>query len=193
VSGQSLRLFVATDVPRDDLQWLQERIAPLRDELKNARWTPVANQHVTLRFLGPTPAEQLESVTETLAATARRHRPAEVSLSRTGAFPSWRRARVLWMGLDDPKKLLSGLASDLNHGYEALGYRSERRGFTPHLTLARFKVPVALRDSVRLQATDRPPFRVERITLWCSRLHPNGARYEVVHTQELSEPASSEG
>ena len=89
------------------------------------------------------------------------------------------------MGLDDPSGLLTGLAADFDRGLGPLGYEPEKRAFTPHLTLARFKSPSPLPEDATLVADELQPFTVDRVTLWRSRLHPAGARYEEVEVFKL--------
>jgi 2'-5' RNA ligase len=129
--------------------------------------------------LGSTPADRLYAVARAVEAVARGRKGSDVSLTGLGAFPSARRARVLWVGLDDPAGLLSGLASDLDGALEPLGYRVEARPFTPHLTLARFKVPARLEGLLPELASSRlSPWLVDHVELFRSHLHPRGARYE---------------
>ncbi|MBW3594286.1 MAG: RNA 2',3'-cyclic phosphodiesterase [Actinobacteria bacterium] len=178
---ERLRLFVAASIPREHLDRVQEEIAPFKQKVVNARWTPVENQHVTLKFLGSTPADRLDEVATVCEIVAAGREPAQVALTEVGAFPSKNRVRVLWVGLDDPASLLAGVAADLDRGFEPLGFPAEARAYTPHLTLCRFKIPVPLKGGLpELDLSDLPPFDVGAIQLFRSRLSPKGARYEVV-------------
>ncbi len=173
------RLFVATEVPREQLEVVDRALAPLRAQLAGARWTPVENQHVTCKFLGSTPASLLADVLEACRSVARAVGPASVRLDGIGGFPSTRRVRVLWVGLDDPAHVLTRIADELDSAFEPLGFAREQRAFTPHLTLARFKVPARFDELPRLRELF-DPFEVRTLTLFRSRLSPKGARYEVV-------------
>jgi 2'-5' RNA ligase len=185
-----LRLFVAADVPVDQRLRLQGLVEPYRDRFPEGRWTAPENQHVTLKFLGATPRSSLERLDEVLAAVASGGRAGEVALTQLGVFPTRRRARVLWAGIHDPGSVLAGVAGALDMALGPRGYRIEKRGFTPHLTLARFKTPVALQGPLpALPEGTFAPFWVERIVLYSSRLHPHGARYEPVASYALGGPA----
>ncbi|MDP9234003.1 MAG: RNA 2',3'-cyclic phosphodiesterase [Actinomycetota bacterium] len=185
-SGERLRLFVAVDVPTDHLARVQELTAPLRAELGGARWTSESNQHITVKFLGSTPSERLAEVAEVCADVAARHASAEVHLNGLGAFPSLRRARVLWMGIDDPDGVLQRVAGALDRGFEALGYAREPRVYTPHLTLARMKSPAPIRGPLPVMPTQLSPFSIDHLTLYRSRLSPRGAVYEVLERFALA-------
>lgn len=185
MDDEKLRLFTAVVVPRPQLEWLDAAVGALKT-LPGARWTAVENQHVTLNFLGWLEARLVADVTTAVDEAAARHAPAEASLSALGAFPKPRRARVLWAGIEDPDELLPALAEDLGDGLRAVGYQSEDRGYTAHLTLARFNTPRSLEGVLPELRSPPGPFTVDRITLFRSRLSPSGARYEVVHEAYLT-------
>lgn len=181
---ERLRLFVATRVPDSHLDKVEATLAGFKQGLKEARWVQPENQHVTLKFLGATYSDRLEAVNEVCATVARGRSESTVSLMDLGAFPSLKRARVLWVGLDDPEAVLRGLADDLAHAFWPLGYVPEKREFSPHLTLARFKVPARLEGLLPvLPSLDA--FSVDRIELMRSRLSRSGARYEVLESFSL--------
>jgi 2'-5' RNA ligase len=185
---EKLRLFVAISVPDEVRDRIDHEAAPLKERWPRARWIPVENQHVTLKFLGWTPSDRLEAVSEAIQIVARSHGPSDVSVTGLGAFPSERRVRVLWVGLDDPGSLLTRLASDLEKAFDPLGYPAEGRAFTPHLTLARFKVPERPKEPLPELQGGWEPFPVERLELYRSRLHPKGARYEMMEPFDLTGP-----
>ncbi|CAN5692223.1 RNA 2',3'-cyclic phosphodiesterase [soil metagenome] len=187
-----LRLFVAVDVPRASLEAVERAVEPLRAALPGGRWTAGDGLHVTLKFLGATPSDRLEVVSRAVEVVAGARAPARVSLGGVGGFPNRRRARVLWVGLDDPAGLLASLAADLERALEPLGYLSEKRSYTPHLTLARFSTPASLPRGI-LERVDGDPFRVESVTLWRSRPSPQGARYEALRSFTLEGPRAPSG
>jgi len=188
VKPERLRLFVAADLPPDLLAALDESLASLRSspEFATARWTVPANQHVTLKFLGWVDAGTVDPVLESLAAVASSHELAAITVTGLGAFPSERRARVLWAGLHDPAGLLSALASDLDRALTPLGFEPETRPFRPHLTLARFKPPASIAGVLsEVPEVSEPSFEVNRVHLYRSHLHPRGARYEILRSLPL--------
>ena len=183
---QRLRLFVAVSVPRAHLERVDREIAPFREKVVNARWAPIENQHLTLKFLGSTPSDRSDDVAAVCRMVASSHQGAEVSLGGIGAFPSTKRVRVLWVGVNDAASLLPALAADLDRAFEPLGFAAEARSFTPHLTLCRFKIPVPLKGGLpEIDLSDLDPFDIRHIELFRSHLSPKGARYEVLEEFEL--------
>jgi 2'-5' RNA ligase len=188
VSSGRLRLFIAADLPPDLLENLNESMAPLRarPEFASARWTVAANQHVTLKFLGWVDSQVVDGVVTTLESVASSHEPSTMTIAGLGVFPSERRARVLWVGLDDPAGLLAALAADLEAALAPLGFEVEKRAFTPHLTLARFKPPASIAGVLSEEpGVTEKSFAVDHLALYRSHLHPKGASYEVLGTIPL--------
>jgi 2'-5' RNA ligase len=181
VTSDRVRLFVAARIPDDRLETLDERVEPLRSKLVNARWTAPENQHLTLKFLGSTPADRLDAIHATVGMVANGYEPARLALTGLGAFPSRNRIRVLWVGVDDPAGLLTRAAADLDRAFEPLGFPTEGRVYSPHLTLARFKLPVPLKSGFpEIDTSDIAPFEIESLVLFQSHLSPKGARYEAL-------------
>jgi RNA 2',3'-cyclic 3'-phosphodiesterase len=141
--AKPLRLFVAIEIPDEVRDLVGEAVAQVRETYPRAKWVPKRNQHVTLKFLGSTYPRLVDWVTETIGEVATAAQPCETRVEGLGAFPSERRGRVLWAGLDDAAGRLTELATALD-GALAREFAPEKRAFTPHLTVARFDPPVPL-------------------------------------------------
>ncbi|HSO28146.1 MAG TPA: RNA 2',3'-cyclic phosphodiesterase, partial [Anaerolineales bacterium] len=112
-----------------------------------------------------------------------------------GAFPSVRRARVIWTGVQAPPDLIQ-LQRAIEAETARLGYAAEERGFTPHLTLGRVSRNANANDARRIsQALDElqvgflGAMRVEAVHLFRSDLKPGGAVYTRLFTAPLGLPA----
>lgn len=180
--AKPVRLFLAADIPVGHRRAVEQVIEPWRERLPGGRWDPPEKWHVTLKFLGRTWPRLVEWVRDSSAAAAASVEPFEATLGHLGVFPSPRRARVLWMELEDPADGLRRLASGLEEQLAA-EFERERRPFTPHLTVARFRPPVRIPEPDELTAASAaaPPFEVDRLILYRSHLlGPRGSRYEAV-------------
>ena len=101
------------------------------------RWARPESVHLTLKFLGDVPADTLPAIHQALRQAAEGLAPFSVVAQGLGCFPNATRPRVLWMGLDDPRRELLQLQRHIESTLAALEVSVEERPFRPHLTLAR--------------------------------------------------------
>lgn len=153
------------------------------------RWTRPENVHLTLKFLGDVREEVLGDLSEVLGEVCANHAPFDAGLLGLGAFPSARRARILWAGVGAGAGALISLATELDGALASLGFEREKRLYTPHLTLGRVRGRPA---SLNLPPPPKTrEFRVRRVELVKSTLTERGAVYETVEDFALKgEPAS---
>jgi len=184
-----MRLFFAIELADDVQDLLDDATASLRAEAPELAWIDQAKRHLTLKFLGEVADEAVPRLTEAADRAAAEHGPLEMSVREIGAFPNFRRARVVWIGVEQERRL-ELLHHDLELACESAGFEVEGRPFRPHITLARVRNPLPVgrmkafarvARSVRLRAT----VLVEQITLFESILAPSGARYRCVHSATL--------
>ena len=84
--------------------------------------------------------------------------------------------------LDDEGGRGTALADALGLRLEELGlYRRERRPWLAHVTVLRFRERPRLRPSL----PPLEPFAPSEAAAYLSRLHPSGARYEVLESVPL--------
>jgi RNA 2',3'-cyclic 3'-phosphodiesterase len=150
------------------------------------RWVRPENVHLTLKFLGDVPEDDLGRIAEALEQVSLRHGPFEAELSGFGAFPSARSARILWAGIGEGSEALRSLARDVDASLEPLGFEREDRAYVPHLTLGR-----ARGRPVSLEAGGTPPpvsgFLVGSVELVESVLGGAQSAYATLATYLLSE------
>ena len=186
-----MRLFVAFGLPPRERREIHESCAVLRERDLPVRWVPPDRYHVTLKFLGEVDDERVEALAGALHGAARETEPFEVELSGVGAFPTIRRPRVLWLGVDASPRLRS-LKQDVEWAMAGEGFEREARTFHPHLTLGR-ALPDggagAFRglDEVAAEMDVSCAVRLDGIELMRSVLSSEGPRYSVVSSIPLGE------
>jgi RNA 2',3'-cyclic 3'-phosphodiesterase len=174
-SDERLRLFVALRLPPDTV----ERLAAWQaEELgEGGRIVPPDHLHLTLAFLGGTPAGRLDAVLEELRAAAG---DASRPVLRVARYRETRNVGML--ALEDDGGRSIELALDVQTRLEALGvYRREYRSWLPHVTVLRFRD----RPRLRPPLPDLGDFSPSEAAAYLSRLHPSGARYEVLESVPL--------
>lgn len=183
-----MRTFIAIDLEPGLKTVLQDLIRKLQRTGADVRWTRAEGLHLTLKFLGEVGPEALDKVKEVMGGLAGRHRSFPLKFSGTGGFPNERSPRVLWVGFSAEPGLLE-FQQDLERGLEAAGFAREDRPFKPHLTLGRVKGPGRVSAAVQALTGETPEnwsgMTVRKVTLFESRLHPEGAEYRVIAETEL--------
>jgi 2'-5' RNA ligase len=180
-----VRAFVAVFPPPD----VREALAGAARDLPvvgKIRLTAPANIHLTLKFLGDVPEDDLGRVAEALEPLRERHEPFEAGISGFGAFPSPRRARILWAGIGRGADRLRALAQDVEGYLEPLGFERDERTYVPHLTLGRTRGR-AVTLEVAETSPPVPDFLVSHVELVKSVLGKTGATYSTLATYPRSE------
>lgn len=184
-----MRLFLAINLDAGIRHAIVNATAPLRAAASSLSWVDESRVHLTLKFLGDQPEHAVESISRSLDQVAQRHRAFSIRIGEVGAFPNFRRARVVWMGIDrDPR--LELLHHDIEVACETLGFELEGRAFRPHLTLARVKDRTEVDELRRLsKASKHVDFDaetgVQSIDLMQSNLDRSAPRYERLHAAAL--------
>ena len=184
-----MRLFLAIELPQPLLDALEAAIVPLRSAAPDISWVPVAKRHLTLKFLGDVPEERLGPVVALAEGVGRQHRALSMQLNGVGAFPNFRRARVVWIGVEQDARL-ELLHHDLEVAGDIGGFEMEGRAFRPHVTLARVRSPIDVDHARRLARVARTidfsaTVPVREITVFESMLAASGASYRRVHAAQL--------
>jgi len=173
-----VRLFVALPVEdpalADGLAGVARDLAPA-----GARGIPRHQLHFTLKFLGEVEEARLGPAREATRAAAG---PAfRLELAGLGTFPPRGPARVVWAGCGSGADPLVDLAARVEASFAAAGFPPEPRPFSPHLTIARVKDPVAgSRVARAVAARSLESFgtlEAREVVLFQSVLSPSGPAY----------------
>ncbi len=180
---ESHLLFVAVELPDSVRNALAGAQAALkRRGLGALHWVRPEAIHLTLKFLGETPAERVQEIEAAIGRAMDGSGPIELTLAAPGVFGS-KRPRVIWMGLEGDVSRLAVLQHRMEAEMVALGFPREERPFSPHLTLARVPPELAQisRVAIMKALTGTQPltgaFRVTEVSLMRSELKPDGAVY----------------
>lgn len=172
----SLRLFAAIPVPEE----IGRDYLRLQKGVPGARWRPLENFHITLRFFGEMDERQAEDLDAELAHIALPAFPVEL-----GGADWFGKAdpHALWMSVKAPDTL-----TRLNQGCERAarkaGLAPDTRKYTPHMTIAYLnKSPVEKVHRFVQRAADvkTHPWQVTHFSLFASWTHRGEANiYEAI-------------
>jgi 2'-5' RNA ligase len=184
-----MRLFVAINLPPSIRDAIYADTASLRAATSAVKWVTAPLIHVTLKFLGGQSDALVPDLERIIRIVAARRPALELRTTEFGAFPNFRRARVVWVGVTGETELRA-LAHDLDQMFEGLGIPAETRSFKAHLTLGRVKREMSGDESRSLAAAAALPreahsFAVSAVDLMQSELGPGGPRYSVLASAPL--------
>ena len=188
-----IRTFIAIKLP-ESIQAEMEKISQElqnRMRIKVIRWVSVKNIHLTIKFLGDISASNIQLVTSMLSSEVPKFPNFELTVGGIGGFPTIHHPRIIWIGIQAPPELLT-----LQKGIEAetirLGYQSEDRDFSPHLTLGRVAQNGSTEEVHQIggilsnyKVDPLGTFQAKEVWLFRSDLLPGGAVYTPLFNKQL--------
>jgi 2'-5' RNA ligase len=191
-----VRLFIAIDLSTT----LRERLSDQIDQLTRLlgseaiRWVSPSNIHLTLKFLGETPENQVERIKSTLENLVPQFSTFEMRIGYFGCFPNPRKPRVFWIGVHEESGILVQLHRAIEIDLEKFGFKKEGRPFSAHLTLGRLRKNASSATLRKLaqqletvQVGELGIEAVKEVCLFRSVLHPSGAIYTQLGVFKLRE------
>jgi 2'-5' RNA ligase len=150
----------------------------LRPAVRGVRWVRPDGVHLTLRFLGWTTPGALARFEEEIAPAVAACPAGVAAVGPVGMFPDRGSPRVLWVRLDCPPDVVALQAACERAAVHA-GFEPEPRAFRPHVTIGRWKERAA-RPSLPQESLGTS--RLDRVVLFRSELHKDGAVYTPLRT-----------
>ena len=193
---EKIRTFIAIELDesiKDSLTELQER---LKGEAPrgSVRWVRPGGIHLTLKFLGDVPADQIGEIAEALQEGCQGFASFYLSCGGLGCFPNLKRPRVVWVGVQEETGTLARLKKSIEENVAPLGYPTEKRKFSPHLTLGRVQKRAGSGDLRQLgeligalEIGMLGQMQVRSVNLMRSDLRSSGAVYTRLAEVELRE------
>lgn len=185
----AVRLFVAVDIDAATRAQLASVRAAMEPVLRDARipprvaWVRPEAAHVTLRFIGEVPRQQLSAIQSALSSLV--VRGFDVTWDVLGTFGGMRHPRVLWVAPRQVDEAFQALSDEVNTRLDPLLGHEADHPFAPHVTIGR------IRDAGRgvdwrrgLAAVRWTPTvtSVTRITLYQSQQSSTGHTYTALST-----------
>ena len=181
------RLFVAVDLDEPCRLAVAKLIERLGKRLESGagvrarvKWVERENLHLTIRFLGHIAEPQWQDVHAALQrplATG----PFDLTFDRVGTFPEHGAPRVVWLGVATGAVETQRVFEELEQRLRTAGIAPDTRPFHPHLTIGRFRDRTRRSDgdALREPLVERLALvHVDHVTMYQSRLTPQGSRYE---------------
>jgi 2'-5' RNA ligase len=186
-----MRLFVALNLPKKERQRIYRAARDLREADLPVRWIDADNFHITLKFLGQVRDDRVQDVADAIEKVASSTGAFPMTLEGFGAFPTVRRPRVVWLGVEASPELRC-LKQDVEWALGDCGFEPETRAFHPHVTLGRADNDSAGAfrglDDLVAGLEFHGDVKVRALDLMRSHLSREGARYSVHSSARLASP-----
>lgn len=185
-----VRTFVAVTLDEEirrrvsDVQQCAMKLA------SGVKWVPPENYHVTLKFLGDVRRDKLSHVQSAIDEVARKLPAFDMTISGMGVFPTPRRPRVVWVGIEDGRDRLVELATAVEARLVEAGYEKEEKPFRSHITIGRVRegnkpVPGLVEGLSEINSSGLGVQRVASVALMQSVLQPGGPIYTPLSEHKL--------
>ncbi|MEW6555730.1 MAG: RNA 2',3'-cyclic phosphodiesterase [Elusimicrobiota bacterium] len=185
-----MRLFVTVGISAENKNRISEVQSALKKNQYDIKWTELGNLHLTLKFLGEVEENKIAEITEKLKNAIADTKKFEIIFYKLGIFPNNRFPRVLWVGVENGEQELKSLSEKIETALEPLGFEKEKRAFSAHLTLGRFRSPKnneKLVEILKKIQIEKMLNSVSEILLIKSTLTPKGPIYETIKEFKLEE------
>ena len=182
------RIFIALDISDATRAACAAHIEVLRRQFPEVRvgWEKEQKLHITLKFIGNVSERLLDDLRAAIASVS--GSAFAMRLSPAGVFPSPKRPRVLWIGIDDDTKAVHKLHAGVERACSELGIEPEAKQFHPHITIGRVREPERAKNlaDVHMQTNIEPvEFEVSEIVIYESVLKPTGSEYSALSRVKL--------
>ncbi|HBA54561.1 RNA 2',3'-cyclic phosphodiesterase [Syntrophorhabdus aromaticivorans] len=174
-----MRAFLAFEIPDPVKHYLATLTGEMGARIAGVRWVGEEAQHLTLKFFGEINEETTKAIGVSLAHIGTVYGSVETAMGMVDAFPNRRRARVIVVTLEEGVDKIKAIFDDMENGLSTVGFEREKRGFAPHITLGRRKIPAPLLDR-DIPRIEKVKFVLNKLVLFRSTLTPRGAIYNPV-------------
>lgn len=184
-----VRTFVAVLLDegiRNRISDVQQRAMGLAPGVK---WVPPENFHVTLKFLGDVRRDEISHVQAAIDEVTAKLPAFDLNIRGMGVFPTPRRPRVIWVGVEEGREQLVELAKAVENRLVKAGFDKEEKPFKSHITIGRVKegkpVPGLAEGLEEIDTGELGVQRVASVAVMQSVLRPGGPIYTPLSEHKL--------
>jgi 2'-5' RNA ligase len=186
-----IRTFIAFSFPEE----IKKNLGCISKEMNissNVKWVSTSSMHLTMKFLGDVHKNDIGKITQDIKDIASQYHNFSIHISSLGVFKTQQTPTVLWAGIQGNIQMLNLIHNDLQGSMEKYGVERESRGFSPHITLARFTRFYRANEKFwnfieQNKAREFGTIECKELILFKSELRPTGAVYTPLSSASLQE------
>jgi len=192
---QTLRTFIAVDFPIEIKEKIIEITAYFQSKLPPAqiKWVEPDHMHLTLKFMGETPHDKLVQIKQSIHQVISVFPSFEIEIKALGMYPNNQRPRVIWLGINAENHLIL-LHNQLDQALKGEGIKSDRRPFSPHLTIGRVRRNADQESIIQIgkilsqfKIASLGSIKIDEILYYQSVLTPQGPIYTILQSTPLNQ------
>jgi RNA 2',3'-cyclic 3'-phosphodiesterase len=185
----TLRAFLAIPFSAASANFIKEIQQTLSQANADVKWVEPHNIHLTLKFLGDIKEKSIRPLVGYLTDGLKTKKIFTVRLNLLGAFPSPKKPRIIWVGMEKGASETIELARTAEESAGLIGIKKEERPFSPHTTIGRvrsFKNLTALTSAIETYSFSQPIEQtIIQVILFKSTLTSQGPIYESLQEIQL--------
>lgn len=184
----TFRGFIAIEIKLEPI--IAEFISQIKKTDANVKLVEPENMHLTLKFLGETDEENIPEIGQIMEESVKDVKSFNIEIKGSGVFPNQNYLRVIWLGIQNSEQIKI-IAEKIDKKLTGLGFKKEKRDFSPHLTIARVR-SAKNKDKIlkvieKYKDTLFAEVKVDCLKLKKSDLTPNGPVYTTLREVKLGE------
>jgi len=190
MKNKLLRTFVGITAPSEVRNIKQMLISTMENDKADIRWVKHSNLHLTVKFLGYTPEDDIATLCSDIDNLVKKHNPFNLSITGTGCFPNTMKPSVLYLDVSGDHKPLSLIVNEAEELFSNRGYPKMKDPFIPHITIARIKYPQKFTPDITSflnSSYDGIDFPVNHLQFFSSEILPEGVFYNLLGTFPLAD------
>jgi 2'-5' RNA ligase len=181
-----MRTFIAIDFSPQIRQKIGEIIDYFKTQTPDyaLKWVEPQNLHMTIKFLGEVSEGHLQTIKELLSDTIKGRSAFEIEVTGMGMYPSAHKPRVIWLGVEGSEPL-KDIHKSLDQALQKTSIPPDKRGLSPHLTIARVRSNVETlivqdigKTLSQFKIGSLGKCTIDKIVLYKSTLTPGGPIYD---------------
>jgi len=190
MKNKLLRTFVAITAPSEVGNIKQMLLSTMENDKADIRWVKHSSLHLTVKFLGYTPEDDIATLCSDIDNLVKKHNPFNLSITGTGCFPNTMKPSVLYLDVSGDHKPLSLIVNEAEELFSNRGYPKMKDPFIPHITIARIKYPQKFTPDITSflnSSYDGIDFPVNHLQFFSSEILPEGVFYNLLGTFPLAD------
>jgi RNA 2',3'-cyclic 3'-phosphodiesterase len=180
-----MRAFIAVNLEQQIRTEIEHIQRDMQNMVRGFRWVNKDLLHITLKFLGDIEQSAISNISRAMEAIAPKHTSFTLSFAGMGTFPTLKKPRIIWIGIEKGVTELTDLAWDIEKTLKDInGERVNRHDyFKAHITIGRAKkngTSHILQDALTRQWRCAGTLSVDSFFLMESQLASSGPVYRPV-------------